>query len=174
MGNDIDTMKKVTYKTPEELIRLSRNNRAEMYALIRKLRKKPPSNLDEIVQNLHAEAFSSFSCLDCANCCKTIGPRLISKDIERLSRQMRIRPSAFVEQYVVTDEDEDYVFKDHPCPFLLHDNHCTVYANRPKACREYPHTDRKKFFQILNLSEKNRETCPVVFEIFEVLKQKFG
>ncbi len=30
-----------------------------------------------------------------------------------------------------------------PCPFLGDDNYCSVYEARPKACREYPHTDRK-------------------------------
>jgi Fe-S-cluster containining protein len=47
---------------------------------------------------------------------------------------------------------------------------CMVYENRPKACREYPHTDRKRFIQILNLSHKNCETCPVVYKVFESLK----
>lgn len=30
-----------------------------------------------------------------------------------------------------------------PCPLLGRDNYCAVYADRPKACREYPHTDRR-------------------------------
>jgi Fe-S-cluster containining protein len=46
-----------------------------------------------------------------------------------------------------------------------------IYENRPKACREYPHTNRKRFVQILNLSHKNCETCPVVYEIFEALRE---
>ena len=78
-----------------------------------------------------------------------------------------------MEQYVLTDEDGDYVFNAHPCPFLLPDNYCMVYENRPRACREYPHTDRKRFYQILPLSFKNCETCPVVYEIFQELKQNF-
>ena len=77
-----------------------------------------------------------------------------------------------MEQYIVTDEDGDFIFKEHPCPFLLSDNYCLVYENRPKACREYPHTDRKRFYQILLLSHKNCETCPVVYDIFEELKTK--
>lgn len=145
-----------------------------MYALVKKLRKKVPNDLDQTVHDLHDKAFASFNCLDCANCCKTIGPKLISKDIERLARHLRIKPSAFMEQYVSVDEDGDFVFREHPCPFLSAGNYCTVYENRPKACREYPHTDRKKFFQILPLSEKNRETCPVVFDIFDMLKQKYS
>lgn len=164
-------MQKAEYKSPEKLKQLTDKNRRETVAFIKKLKKKKPKNLDDVVHSLHHEAFGSFSCLDCANCCKTIGPRLTDKDIDRLARHLKMKPSAFLEQYVKTDEDGDFVFNDHPCPFLLPDNYCLVYENRPKACREYPHTDRKRFVQILNLSYKNCETCPVVFDIFEELRK---
>ncbi len=164
-------MKKVTYKTPEELKLLTDKSRAETASFVKKLKTKKPKNLDDLVHRLHDEAFAKFNCLDCANCCKTIGPRLIDKDIERLARHLKMKESEFVSKYILTDEDGDYVFKEHPCPFLLPDNYCMVYESRPKACREYPHTDRKRFYQILPLSHKNCETCPVVFEIFEELKK---
>jgi uncharacterized protein len=165
-------MKKIEYKTPEELKQLTDKNRQETAAFLKRLKKKNPKDLDDFVHDLHVEAFSEFNCLDCANCCKTIGPRLIDKDIDRLARHLKIKPSEFMEQYILTDEDGDFVFREHPCPFLLPDNYCMVYESRPKACREYPHTDRKRFYQILTLSHKNCETCPVVFEIFEEIKSK--
>jgi len=166
-------MQKVAYKSPEELKLLTDKSRQETAAFIKKLKKKKTKNLDDVVHGLHHEVFSSFSCLDCANCCKTIGPRLTDKDIDRLAKHLKMKPSAFLEQYVKTDEDGDFVFNSQPCPFLLPDNYCMVYENRPKACREYPHTDRKRVIQILNLSHKNCETCPVVYEIFEEMKQKY-
>jgi Fe-S-cluster containining protein len=164
-------MKKVEYKSPEELKELTDRKRPKTAAFIKKLKKKKHRKLDAVVHELHDEAFSEFDCLDCANCCKTIGPRLVEKDIDRLAKHFKIKPAAFIEQYIKTDEDGDYVFKDHPCPFLMPDNYCMVYENRPKACRDYPHTDRNRFHQILNLSHKNCETCPVVFEIFQELKK---
>ena len=165
-------MKKVEYKAPDELKILTDKTRTETAAFLKKLKKKKPKNLDDFVHGLHIDAFSQFNCLDCANCCKTIGPRLTNKDIDQLAKHFKIRPSEFLEQYVVTDEDGDFVFKEHPCPFLMPDNYCMVYENRPKACREYPHTNRKRFYQILTLSHKNCETCPVVYEIFEEMKTK--
>jgi len=165
-------MKKVTYKTPDELKLLTDKSRAETASFVKRLKTKKPKNLDDLVHELHEEAFEKFNCLDCANCCKTIGPRLIDKDIERLAKHLKMKISDFIEKYVMTDEDGDFVFKEHPCPFLLPDNYCLVYESRPKACREYPHTDRKRFYQILSLSHKNCETCPVVFEIFDELKQR--
>ncbi|MCD8261039.1 MAG: YkgJ family cysteine cluster protein [Bacteroides sp.] len=78
-----------------------------------------------------------------------------------------------VETYLRIDEDNDYVFKSMPCPFLGTDNYCCIYEDRPKACREYPHTDRKKFYQLYSLSIKNSTTCPAVLEILERLRKEF-
>ena len=137
-----------------------------------KLRKKKPKNLDKIVHGLHDEVFQKIDCLDCANCCKSISPTLYDKDVERLAKFFKMKPSMFVEEYLYMDDEGDYVFKQTPCPFLLPDNYCMAYESRPKACREYPHTDRKRFYQILNLTLKNTEICPAVFEIVEKLKDK--
>lgn len=136
-----------------------------------KLRKKKPKNLDKIVHNLHDEVFLEMDCLDCANCCKSISPTLYDKDVERLAKHFKMKPSQFVDEYLYVDDEGDYVFKQTPCPFLMPDNYCMAYESRPKACREYPHTDRKRFYQILNLTLKNTEVCPAVFELVEKLKE---
>jgi hypothetical protein len=164
-------MKPVIYKSPEELRQLVRSNQKESAKFIRQLKKRKPTGLDELVHELHHEAFSRFNCLDCANCCKTIGPLLIPSDVDRLARHLKMKYQEFMEKYVVTDEDGDLVFRQHPCPFLQDDNYCMVYEQRPRACREYPHTDRSRFHQILDLTLKNCETCPVVYEIVEELKK---
>jgi Fe-S-cluster containining protein len=161
----------IKYRTPEELKALSDNIRPETSTFLKKLKKKKPKKLDDAVHQLHHQAFDDFDCLECANCCKTIGPRLTHKDIERLAKHLKMKLADFIDTYIHTDEDGDFVFQEHPCPFLLPDNYCIVYESRPKACREYPHTDRKRFYQILDLSHKNCETCPVVFDIIEELKK---
>ncbi len=62
--------------------------------------------------------------------------------------------SSFEDMYLRVDEDGDKVFQSMPCPFLGGDNLCSIYDARPKACREFPHTDRKKIYQINNLTIK--------------------
>jgi hypothetical protein len=42
---------------------------------------------------------------------------------------------------------------------------------RPKACKEFPHTDRKKFQQISDLTLKNVVVCPAAFNIVEAMKK---
>ncbi len=148
---------------------MTANNKQEFAALFQKLKKKKPKNLDAVVHELHQEAFDQFDCLDCANCCSSISPIVTDKDAERLAKSQKMKPVAFIDQYLRRDEDHDFVFQQSPCPFLMHDNYCCVYENRPRACREYPHTDRARFYQILNLTYKNCEYCPIVFAITKEL-----
>lgn len=142
-------------------------------ALFTKLKKKKAKGIDIVVQGLHHEVFDETDCLTCANCCRSLGPRITDKDIERISDSLKMKGGTFVSQYLCIDDDKDYVFKNMPCPFLAVDNYCLIYAVRPKACREYPHTDRKKFHQLFDLTLKNSYTCPAVFEIVERLKKQF-
>ena len=136
-----------------------------------KLRKRPPRNLDRTMEHLHREAFSEIDCLECANCCKTTGPLFTTTDISRIAAHLKMKPGAFAEQYLRVDEDGDHVLKEVPCAFLGADNYCSIYDARPKACREYPHTNRRKFHQIGALTLKNTAICPAAFRIVEALKE---
>lgn len=136
-----------------------------------KLNQKPPKDLDYTMQNIHDEVFDEIDCLSCANCCKTTGPLLIPKDIERISKHLRMKPSLFQEKYLIMDEDNDWIFNSMPCPFLGSDNYCSIYDVRPKACSEYPHTNRKKFHKISRLTLQNVAMCPAAFKVVEKLKE---
>lgn len=135
------------------------------------LKKKDSRKVDEAFHNLHEKVFEETDCLTCANCCKTTSPIFYQTDIERAAKYLRMKPGDFVQQYLRIDEDKDYVLKSSPCTFLGEDNYCSIYESRPKACREYPHTDRKKMVQIMELTHKNTLVCPAVFEMVERLKK---
>ncbi|SDE44176.1 YkgJ family cysteine cluster protein [Riemerella columbipharyngis] len=136
------------------------------------LKRKPPKNLDYIAQEAHEEVFEEVNCLSCANCCRTVGPMIIGQDVERISRFLKIKPAQFEQKYLKTDEDGDLVFQSMPCPFLFSDNTCMIYEVRPKACREFPHTDRKKIYQINHLTIKNIAVCPAALEWVEKMQEK--
>ena len=142
--------------------------------LIKQLRKVKSSKLDKEVHQLHDEHMSAIDCLDCGNCCRSLSPAVKDSDITRLAKFLRIKPSELTESYFLMDEDGDYVFKSQPCPFIGEDNYCSVYAARPRACREYPHTDRVKIHQILDITYKNISVCPIVYEIVQDLKQDYS
>ena len=144
----------------------------EAKQLIAKLKRHNPRQLDNLFHEAHEKAFSCVDCLQCANCCTTTGPLLTDKDIQRIAKHLRMKEADFVSKYVRVDEDNDQVFKSMPCPFLGTDNYCSIYEHRPKACKEYPHTDRVKQHQLLGLHLKNVKICPAVEKMFEDIGQK--
>lgn len=160
--------------TVESLQRLHQKSTAGFKStkkFLAKLSKLNPRKLDTIVHQHHAEEFLKINCLDCANCCKTLSPAIFDNDIRRMSKSLKLTPSVFTLQYLVPDTDGSYILKNIPCIFLDSDNFCKIYNDRPKACREYPHTDRKRVVRILNLTAQNSKVCPAVFNIINKLKK---
>ena len=144
----------------------------ENQQFFKRLKKIKPKVLDKLILPLHDKVFECTDCLKCANCCTTTSPLFTDKDIIRIAKYLRVKPSEFTEKYLRIDEDRDYVLQSVPCSFLGEDNYCSIYEVRPKACREYPHTDRIKQHQLLKITQKNVEVCPAVFEIIEKLKKE--
>jgi uncharacterized protein len=144
---------------------------AENRVFLQKLKSKSARVIDDAFHQLHDKVFEEIDCLTCANCCKTTSPIFYETDIERVAKSLRMKPGDFVEKYLRIDEDKDYVLKSSPCPFLDSGNYCSVYKDRPKACREYPHTNRKKMVQITELTYQNTLVCPAVLQIVERIKK---
>ena len=165
----MDTMKAFLEDLPE----LAKEKQQETKKYFAKLKKRVPKRLDLVMQKLHEEEFKKTDCLTCGNCCKTSSPIITEKDIQRISKHLRVKEHLFVRQYLDRDTDDYYVLKSAPCTFLdLNDNTCLIYDVRPKACKEYPHTNRRKFIQITDLTLKNTEICPATYNIIEALKKK--
>ena len=166
--------KRLSETMPQRLQHLrqrARDEKKENKKYFEKLAKRKPRELDATAAALHEEVFEHTDCLQCANCCKTASPIFRDKDIERIAGHFRMRPGDFVEKHLHIDEEGDYVLNQQPCPFLGSGNYCSIYEIRPKACREYPHTDRKNFHQILDLTLKNTMICPAAFEVVKRLRE---
>lgn len=160
-------------KRLEELPKLAREAKKENQKYFQKLKKRTPKRLDYLVQEIHEEEFERTDCLTCGNCCKTTSPIFTEKDIQRIAKHLRMKEVKFVEQYLDRDEDDFMVLKSAPCTFFDEsDNSCFIYDVRPKACAEYPHTNRKKFVQLGDLTVKNTEVCPAAYSILEELKNR--
>jgi len=159
-------------KTLSQLPKLAKDKHNENKKYFDKLKKKAPKDLDYQMQDIHDSVFKRTDCLSCANCCKTTGPLFTNADIERIAKHLKMKPQQFIDKYLHIDEDRDYVLQSLPCTFLDHENYCMIYDVRPKACREYPHTDRKKFNQISNLTLKNVAICPAAYEVVEEMKKR--
>lgn len=140
----------------------------ENAAFLQKHGKKIPT---KEMYAAHDAAFSKINCLECANCCKSLGPRFKTPDITRIAKKMRLRESDFIEQYLKVDEDGDYVAKTLPCPFLGADNYCFIYEDRPGDCRKYPYTDSDVLFKRPKTTLLNTAYCPAVFTVLEIMKK---
>jgi len=155
----------------QEDLKRAQDQHKSNHQLLKKLKRTKPKDLDDQFHELHEEVFEEIDCLECANCCKTTSPIFLISDIERLAKTLRMKISEFIDEYLNVDEEQDYVLKSSPCPFLGNDNKCIVYESRPKACREYPHTDRKRMYQITGLTLKNTLVCPAVNRIVNKLSE---
>jgi Fe-S-cluster containining protein len=133
--------------------------------VFRKMKQAKPNDLDQKFHKGHEAEFKKMDCLSCANCCKTTSPIFRDADIRRISKHLRVKEGKFISDYLRMDEEQDYVLKSSPCSFLEKDNSCSIYDVRPLACREYPHTDRKNMFQVLEITAENSLICPAVARI---------
>ena len=140
--------------------------------IFRKWKQAKPKDLDQKFHKEHISEFKKMDCLTCANCCKTTSPIFRDADIRRIAKHLRIKESHLIQNYLKMDEESDYVLQKSPCTFLGTDNKCAIYEVRPLACREYPHTDRKNMFQILELTAENTLICPAVARIVKTITDK--
>ena len=99
-------------------------------------------------------------------------PVLDQKDVEKLSKGLEISVDQFKDRYLVKDDGrEKYRFNEVPCPFLK-GNICSQYSYRPKDCVSYPHLHKKGFvFRLIGVVD-NCSVCPIVFNVYERLKDE--
>lgn len=121
--------------------------------------------------DLHQEAFKKVNCLECAHCCKTTPALLEGADISRISGHLGLTKKEFIRKYVLEDINGELSLNKVPCHFLQKDNTCAIYEIRPKACREFPHTDDPKYYKRPVLNAKNVMICPAAYYVVEKLKE---
>ncbi len=155
-----------------KIIERAKSRKKQIKQLLDQLQKKSVKEVDAYFHEEHEAVFEEIDCLKCANCCKTTGPLFTSKDIERIAQHLKLKPSDFIDRYLRIDEDNDYVLKQTPCIFLDEQNYCSIYSIKPKACGDYPHTNRKNMKEISHLTFQNAMMCPAVAKVLENIETK--
>ena len=131
----------------------------------------PGKKLNAMVMNLYGNIAGKIDCTQCGNCCKKLEPVLLPADIKRMAKGINIIEKTFYDTYLTSDTEGDIIFKQRPCPFLEH-NFCTQYRFRPEVCRSYPHLHGGEFVSRLIKIVQNTSICPIVFNVYEGLKEK--
>jgi len=153
------------------LLNTARGRYGETKKFFKILKKEKSARLDLLFSENHIRFSNEINCLDCANCCRGTGPLLKDRDINRLSKSLRMKSKQFIDTYLQMDEEGDMIFRDLPCPFIDNNNFCITYEDRPAACRDYPHTDRHNIKKYLKPTLENYKICPIVFLTIEELKK---
>jgi len=129
-------------------------------------------NLDTLVRTIYHEVSSQIDCKKCANCCKQMKIILTYKDIRRLADGLDLQLKPFKNQYTSLSEDKSEIyFNKIPCP-LLKNNLCSKYEFRPTDCCSFPHLEKRLFVTRLWDVVDNYSICPIVFNVYEILKNK--
>ena len=76
----------------------ARKNEPEWIKFFNKNKKKLES-LDLKIHDLHDKVSAKTNCLECGNCCRTLGPRITDKDVERMGKALRMKPNEVIKQY---------------------------------------------------------------------------
>jgi Fe-S-cluster containining protein len=157
--------------------RYARHNEAEDFrfrAFLKGRLNLSTEQTDAVVRQTTDEVWSQIDCTQCANCCRTLQVVLDVADIRRLSARLGMTARQFGRRYVQSAEDGTQHIAAIPCPFLGQDNRCTVYEDRPKACRDFPYLHEKRFVGRTFMMIDNTAVCPIVFNVWQALKVRLG
>jgi Fe-S-cluster containining protein len=138
---------------------------------------KAHDHSDRILRRIAEGIENEIDCTACANCCRTSTTALSERDIDRLSRHLRITPEQFLADYSGLDpEDGSRILKwtEGPGCVFLDGNLCSVYEARPDICQRYPHMVRgagsiaSRMWSFVDRAS----VCPIVYNCLEAFKEK--
>ena len=129
------------------------------------------AELDRVVHETTDAVWKQIDCIACANCCKTLQIEVDADDVRRLAKRVAMPERAFAQKYVRRDTDKRQHLVSSPCAFLGPDGACTVYEDRPKACRDFPYLHETNFRSRSMTMIENAATCPIVFNVLQSLKK---
>lgn len=156
--------------------RYARHNEAEDWRFREHLKtrlNRPQAETDAVVRAVTDEIWQQIDCTTCGNCCRTLQVVVDKEDIARLSERLKIDQVQFTRRYTKLEDGTRY-FSSSPCVFLGEDNRCTVYEDRPKACRDFPYLHEPHFTSRSLMMINNTAVCPIVFNVWQTLKVRFG
>jgi len=158
----------------EKIARLGEQREKKNFDFRTFLKGQDFKRIDKIVHRIDKEIRSQIDCRKCGNCCSSLRPCVTDSEMDKLSRIDNLAQHDFLTEFVEIDNFEGKKYlKDTPCKYL-NDKLCSIYTNRPEDCKSYPHTQKTEFItRTLGMIE-NYGICPIVFDLFEQLKEELN
>ena len=131
----------------------------------------PVQLIDEVFHPIAAKFTIQMDCKSCGNCCKELEPEISKDEIKNLE-SLALQKGKDWNEEVVNDEANDLCFmKAKPCIFL-EEKICSIYAQRPSSCADYPHLHHPRVKYMMNRILDQYGVCPIVYNSVEALKTK--
>jgi hypothetical protein len=162
-----------------QLRELSRQKEDENWSFRQFLKGQCDLDSDEIDRQVFTatrRVWAGIDCTTCANCCREVKPTLSEDEVRRLARRLGMDLEQFIERYLEgTDalSENPWQPRTKPCPFLK-DNLCSVYEDRPADCSGYPYLYEPDLISRTIAMLERIPTCPIVYEVWESLKNSTG
>jgi len=140
------------------------------------LKGQDTDKVDQIVFELYEEVLELIDCTKCANCCIELETCFQNKEIDLLTKHLNIDKDEFIRQSTKPDqfgEKDKFSLNSKPCQFLT-DKKCSIYELRPEECNSYPNLHKDNFISRLIGVIENYEICPIVYNVYELLKQEMN
>ena len=155
----------------KKIEQLGKKRKSENFKFRSFLKGQDSEKIDRIVHELNTYYSSKVDCTECGNCCIALQALINKNDLEKLALGLAISDSELKEKYTEVDENGDLYFKHKPCSFLR-DKKCEIYNFRPAECESYPHLHKENFIGRLFGVIDNYSICPIVFNVYEDLKEE--
>ena len=151
--------------------RLGESKRAENQKL--RLHLKRHDFVEKRLRRISEEVEEQIDCTTCANCCRVATTTLQERDVEKLSKYLRLPRDQFLARYTVQDAEEGLILKrnENGCVFL-DGNLCSIYEARPSTCADYPHLVRGAGSLVHRMWQMIDRACycPIVYNALERFK----
>ena len=134
---------------------------------------------DEPFQILASEVQRHVDCTACANCCRHSVVPVRQSEIEKIAGHLGIPYETVLHRYTVPDPEAQAFrilrSRREGCVFLS-GNLCTIYAARPKTCRDFPHVAVGAHTLGSRQCSHARwaSLCPIIFNALEAYKRLTG
>jgi len=135
------------------------------------INNKNQTIIDQYVFEINEFVEDKIDCTKCGACCKSLMINLTSNESENASMHLNMSEPDFKEKYIEESQQGMMIINSIPCHFLENDK-CTIYENRFKECRDFPHLNKPNFSQRLFATLIHYSICPIIFNVVEQLKIK--
>lgn len=135
------------------------------------LKQQDGEAIDKKVHRLNESVTGQTDCTACGNCCKSLMINVTATEAANLAASLQTTVETVKNKYLDVSPGGKMIVSSIPCHFLQ-GTRCSIYEHRFEGCREFPHLNRAHITQRLFGIMMYYGTCPIIFNVIELLKEE--